>query len=115
MDNDAKIKNIVCRLLKLYAVAENINTKDVVNLIIYNSRIYGLKDVYSFDYKDNHFYITNDYSLMDNPRYIKNILDEINPNLKGSVVKNPVPQSDGAKFATGLDGIEYYLWKSPSL
>jgi ABC-type uncharacterized transport system YnjBCD ATPase subunit len=63
----------------------------------------------------NHFYITNDYSLGDNLKYIQNVLIEVNPKLKGNAVKNPIPQSDGAIFASGLDGTEYYLWKSPLL
>ncbi len=74
-----------------------------------------MQDVYSFDYKENHFYITNDYSLGDNLKYIQNVLIEVNPKLKGNAVKNPIPQSDGAIFASGLDGTEYYLWKSPLL
>ncbi|GAC1391481.1 MAG: hypothetical protein NVSMB46_04120 [Candidatus Saccharimonadales bacterium] len=115
VNNDAIIIKNVCRLLELYGISEKISTKDVVKLEIYKSKIYGMQDVYSFDFKDSHYYITNDYSLNDSPKYIKDILIEVNPNLKGSVVENPIVQSDGAKYATGLDGTEYYLWKSPLL
>lgn len=51
---------------------------------------------------------------MDSPKYIREVLAEINPRLKGHPLQNPITQSDGAKYASGLDDTEYYLWEEPS-
>lgn len=67
----------------------------------------------TFNYKGKHYYLVDDYSLGDAPKYVQDILEEINHLLKGKILKNPVPQSDGAKYATGIGNNEYYLWESP--
>lgn len=113
MDGDSKSIDTACRLLELYKVAKNTDTKEISSFKIYKSKIYGMTKVYSFDFKNKHYYISDDYSLMDNPDFIRNVLEQINPSLKGNPLKNPVPQSDGANYASGLDGTEYYLWEAP--
>ncbi len=110
MRNIEKI-SVVYRLLKLYGVAGNGKTSDIKNFKSYKSSLYGMQDVYRFDYLNRHFYVTNDYSLMDSPEYIKALLEEIKPLIKGGPIKNPVLQSDGAQYASSLDGTEYYLWE----
>lgn len=67
--------------------------------------------ILSFNYKNRKFYISDDYSLADNPEYVKNLIQDINHFIKGNIVKNPTPQSDGAHCALGFNGVEYYLWE----
>lgn len=71
-----------------------------------------MANVYSFEYHGKQYYVSDDYSLMDNPQYVKNILVDVEPALTGQILKNPVTQTDGAVYAGGLDGTEYYLWQS---
>lgn len=111
MDIAAKIK-ICIRLLELYKVGDHIGVSDIGDFKAFKSQLYGFMNVYSFDYKNHRYYVTDDYSLMDDPKFIKNVLADAIPKLNGKPLKNPTPQSDGAVFACGLDGNEYYLWES---
>lgn len=111
--SDLKYIETACRLLELYDVAPSVNTNEIRNFKTYQSNIYGMANIYSFQYKDNHYYICDDHSLMDNPKFIKNVLKQFNSNIKGWPLRNPLPQSDGAIYALGLDETEYYLWEAP--
>jgi hypothetical protein len=102
---------LLARLLELFAVAQSITPDEIKNLKVHSSHIYGLQTVYSFDYDTKHYYVTDDYSLMDNEQYIRHVLEEFTPTLTGKLRKNPTKQSDGALFACGLDDKEYYLWE----
>lgn len=106
--------DIAYRLLRLYDVAGSGSSDDIKNFKRYKSKLFGMQDVFSFDYHNKHYSIINDYSLMDNPKYIRDVIEEINPHIKGRPLKNPIPQSDGALYASGLNGTEYYLWEEPS-
>jgi len=108
-------KTICAGLLELFQVDEGIDTKDIENLKLHKSQNYALGPVYAFNYKGKHYYGVDDYSLGDDSELVRDILLDINHLLKGRIMKNPTPQSDNAKYATGLDGIEYYLWESPLL
>lgn len=112
MDEECQIE--ICRqLLEIYGSGSDVIQSDVKDFKVYRSQLYGRTNVYSFIYKNNRYYVTDDYSLMDVPEYIKNVFKDINPQLSGVLLKNPVPQSDGAIYASGLDGVEYYLWEAP--
>ncbi len=113
MDNVRTDINIACRLLELYQIAGAVSANNLSNFKIYKSKIYGMQRVLSFDFRNKHYYVSDDYSLMDNPKFIKDVIEDIIPNLKGKPLENPIPQTDGAKYASGLDGTEYYLWESP--
>lgn len=107
---DEGVKNLAYQLLQLYGVLKNAKPSEVTNIKSHKSSIYGMQHVYSFQYKDTKFYITDDYSLMDNPKFIRDVIAEFTPLLKGYPVENPTPQTDGAIYASGLGGNEYYLW-----
>lgn len=106
--------NICAKLLELFKVAPAVAASDIKNLKIYKSQSHALGRVYRFDYKDKRYYAVDDYSLDDNPDYVRDILLDINHLLKGRLLANSTEQPDGAKFAEGLDGVEYYLWEAPS-
>lgn len=106
------MNDIITKLLKIYGIAQVIDLKKLRNTRLIKSNIYGMGTIYSFDYEDNHYYALNDHSLMDNPEYIRKVIEEINPKLTGGPLKNPIPQSDGAIYACGIDGVEYYLWQT---
>lgn len=90
----------------------NVDANDIKNVKTLNSQLYALGPILTFDYKDKHYYLVDDYSLGDNTKYVRDIIEEINHSLNGGILKNPEPQSDGAIYATGIGGIEYYLWES---
>ena len=106
--------NICAKLLELFRVSTNVTPADIENLKIHKSQSYALGPVYAFDYKDNHYYVVDDYSLNDDPERVKDILLGVNHMLKGKILKNTTLQSDGAKYAEGLGGVEYCLWEVPS-
>ncbi|MCW1908816.1 MAG: hypothetical protein KIH63_005770 [Candidatus Saccharibacteria bacterium] len=103
---------IVSELLRTYGIVANVDAKEITEFRAFKSHIFGMQSVYRFTYKGKRYYATDDYSLMDNPDYVREVLEEFQPNLKGRLVKNPIPQSDGAIYATGTDGREYYLWSA---
>ena len=106
-------RNICIRLLVLFQVAKIVAPKDITNLKVYTSQNYAYGPVYAFDYNNKRYYVIDDYSLNDDPRYVKKILLDINPLLKGNILRNATYQADGARYAEGLNGIEYYLWEAP--
>jgi len=105
--------SLLVKALDAFGVDKNIDANYIKNVKTHSSQLYALGSVFTFDYKDKHYYLVDDYSLADDPKYVQDILEEINHLLKGNILKNPTPQSDGAKYATGIDGNEYYLWESP--
>lgn len=102
---------ICSKLLELYEVGSGVELGDIKNFKVHKSHVYGHASIYQFDYGNKCYYVTDDYSLGDDPQYIKDVLEEINSALQGRLLKNPTPQSDGAVYASGLDGVEYYLWE----
>lgn len=112
MHNNDKAKKLCCKLLKAYAISKNVDTVEIENFKKYKSRMFGFCDVYSFTYKNRDFLVSDDYSLMDDPKFIKAVFEEATELEEGKLIGNPVIQSDGAKYALGLDGTEYYLWES---
>jgi hypothetical protein len=111
VNKSAKETEKACRLLEMYQVATCVNEGEIKELKTHNSKQYGMQHIYSFSYKDKRYYATDDYSLMDNPKFVKDVLLEVVPKLNGRLLKYPIPQSDGAIFASGIDGKEYYLWE----
>ena len=110
MHSNDKAKYICCELLKAYAISKNVDQAEIDSFKIYKSRLYGFCNVYSFRYKDRDYLVSDDYSLMDDPKYIKAVFEDATDLKEGKLIENPIPQSDGAKYALGLDGTEYYLW-----
>jgi hypothetical protein len=108
-------KPICASLLKTFQITKDVNFKDIKNLKEHTSQSHSLGAVLAFDFKGKHYYAVDDYSLDDRPEEVEEILQDINHLLKGKLLKNPIPQSDGAQYAAGLNGVEYYLWESPSL
>lgn len=105
------ILTICANLLNNYDEADNATYKDIENVSVNKSQQYGLMHVYGFTYNGVQYYVSDDYSLNDDARLVENVIRDINNTLQGQLLKNPVPQSDGAIYAAGLDGVEYYLWK----
>jgi hypothetical protein len=106
-------RNICAKLLELFQIAKNINAADIANLKVHKSQSYALGHIYAFDYNVKHYYVVEDYSLGDNPEYVKNILLDINHLLKGKILKNNTGQVTGNKYAENLENVEYYLWEAP--
>lgn len=98
-------------LLVLYGEADEVASVKLKELQTYQAKRYAFADIYGFKYNDARYYVTNDYSLNDSLKYVDNVLRDIDHNLEGSLLKNPWPQSDGAVYASGLSGVEYYLYK----
>lgn len=67
--------------------------------------------VYGFIHKGAKSYVSDDYSLNNDPKLIELAIRDIDHTVRGRLLKNPLPQSDGATYASGLDGVEYYVWK----
>ncbi len=111
MKNEEKLTNIMCELLRLYNQAKNPSLDEIINLVVHKSSVYGMQNVYSFTYKGSQYYATDDYSLMDNPKYIEAVIKEFYPNLTGKPLKTIQKQSDRAQYACGINGVEYYLWQ----
>jgi hypothetical protein len=105
--------NLICQILRSYAITKNVLPEHIKNISVYQSQIYGMQQVIKFEYLNHQYYISNDYSLMDNPKFVHDVLSEVNPDLEGKLLKSPITQSDGADYAIGVNGVEYYLWQSP--
>lgn len=101
----------IAKLLNLYGEASNAAPQDIEKLSIHKAERFGLTHIYSFAYNGAKYYVSDDYSLNDEPRLVELVIRDINHTLQGHLLKNPTPQSDGAMYASGLDGVEYYLWK----
>lgn len=99
------------RLLASFKADANIKAADLKKFRVSESKLYARGPIYVFVYKDKRYYVVDDYSLADNPKWVKDILLENNHLLEGGLVENPIPQADGAKYAAGLEGVEYYLWE----
>jgi hypothetical protein len=110
--NQSEYTTTICsKLLELYSIGKNVTPSELQNLVVRKSQVYGLANIYGFDYKNHRYYASDDYSLMDNPVCIQEVFAEVDPALTGKLLKNPTPQSDGAMYAGGLDGTGYYLWE----
>ena len=101
--------------LEIFGIDKNVDVDDITNTNSHTSDQYALGPILTFDYKNNHYYLVFDYSLGDNPSYVKDILIDINHLLKGSIVQKPSGSETNAKYAAIIDGEECYLWKSPLL
>ncbi|MGB4759368.1 MAG: hypothetical protein WBP26_04925 [Candidatus Saccharimonadales bacterium] len=111
MVDKSNTKNLCSRLLTAYGINTSVDASDIKELKIYKSRLFGFCSVYSFSYKNRNFLVSDDYSLMDDLNYIKAVLEDATELSNGKLVENPKPQSDGAKYALGLNETEYYLWE----
>jgi len=108
--NNSKEKHICIQILKYFQVSSDVVMDDITDFKILKSQLYSFGDVYSFNLNGERFYVCSDYSLDDNPRYVENILSEINHLLKGRIVANPNTQPHEAKYVYEMGGEEYYLW-----
>lgn len=111
MNTSDQIK-ICVRLLELYSVDSDVDAGNIESFKAYKSHLFGCTNIYSFIYKNKSYYATDDYSLMDNPKFVIDVLSEVVPKINGKLLKNPIVQSDGAIYACGVDGTEYYLWEA---
>ena len=109
--NTLKQRSLCAEIIKLYGIHKSPSASDVTKLQVMKSHVYGMQTVYRFTIMDKTFYISDDYSLMDSPAYMRQVIEEFEPKLKGRLLRNPVPQSDGAIYARGFAGTEYYLWE----
>lgn len=107
-----KTEWLCAKLLVAYGISPNAEPGMIDNLKTFQSQNYALGPVYAFDYRNKHYYVVDDYSLGDDPNYVKNILADINHLLTGEIVEKPLPQPVETKYAMKLGSSEYYLWKS---
>lgn len=99
------------KILEAYEIHHTIKADEIHNLKEHKAQRYALRKILSFTYANRKFYIVDDYSLGDNPKHVKSLIQDINHLVGGGIVKNPIPQSDGAQYALGFNGVEYYLWE----
>lgn len=102
---------LAAKILEAYHIHSSISSRDIHDFKLYNAQRYAFAKILSFSYRGRTFYVSNDYSLNDDPEYLKDVIRDINPLVAGYAICNPTPQSDGATYALGLDGVEYYLWE----
>ena len=112
MDEDFSLYK---KALEIYGIDDQVDTKDIKNEGFHTSDWYALGPVFTFDYKGSHYYLVNDYSLGDDPKYVENILSDINHLLKGEIVKKPFGKEKDGLYVALIENEEYYLWKSPLL
>ena len=103
--------NLAAKILEQYQIDSNISPDEISNMKEHKAQQYGLTNILSFYYSRRKFYISDDYSLGDNPKYVKDLIQDINHLISGDIVKNPNSQSDGTQYALKLNGVEYYLWE----
>jgi len=104
-------EELICSVLEEFAVADKVDPEKIENLRVVKSKLYGMCDVFEFDFNGNHYYISNDYSLDDNPKYFEEILLDINHMLKGNALKNPKTNSE-LKYSINIENSQYYIWKT---
>jgi hypothetical protein len=105
--NDNKL--LICRVMEAFGITEDAKPEKIENLRVVKSKLYGMCDVFEFDFNGNHYYISNDYSLNDNPKYFEEILLDINHLLRGDALKNPNNNSE-LKYSVNIEDSQYYLW-----
>lgn len=102
---------LATKILEAYKIHHSVKTDEIHTLQVHKAQRYALGKILSFTYAGRKFYIVDDYSLDDNPEYVKNLIQDINHLVGGDIIKNPIPQSDGPQYALGLNDVEYYLWE----
>lgn len=102
---------ICAALLNMYGEATNATPEEIQDVHTFNAQQFGRTNIYRFVYKGVKYYVSDDYSLNDTPKYVEMLLGDIDSMLTGSLLRNPIPQADGAMYASGLSGVEYYLWR----
>jgi hypothetical protein len=102
-------EELICSVLEEFAVVDKVDQEKIENLRVVKSKLYGMCDVFEFDFNGNHYYISNDYSLNDNPKYFEEILLDINHLLRGDALKNPNHNSE-LKYSVNIEDSQYYLW-----
>ena len=100
---------IISKVLKAFGISDSVDQEKIENLRVVKSKLYGMCDVFEFDFNGNHYYISNDYSLNDNPKYFEEILLDINHLLRGDALKNPNHNSE-LKYSVNIEDSQYYLW-----
>lgn len=109
-----KEKAICVRVLEGFKIAEKVEPDELMDFRSGLSQLYARGPIYIFRYKRNRYYIVNDYSIDDDPKFVKNILLERNHLLKGHLLKSPVHFTvAGSEYIYGLDGGQYFLWEEP--
>jgi hypothetical protein len=103
------------KALEIYGIDSDVNVRDIKNEGFHTSDWYALGPVFTFDYKNHHYYLVNDYSLDDDPHCVENILNDINHLLKGTIIKKSSATEQNGMYVEVIDGEEYYLWESPLL
>jgi len=96
----------------MFGIGGNLNPNDIQDIKIHKSQLYALGPVYSFNYRDNHYYLVDDYSLDNNPIYVRNIIEEINHLLKGTILTSPDAINSNSQYAVSINNTDYYLWQS---
>ena len=102
---------LIVTILEKFGLGKNIQITSIEHIQKFKSDSYALGDVWSFDYQGRHYYISNDYSLDNNPKYIRNVFEDVNRLLKGQLINNPLSKSSNL-YSMGVGSNEYYLWQS---
>jgi hypothetical protein len=108
------VTDLLATSLMTFGVDENVDTHDITNVKIHKSQLYALGPVYSFSYQNSHYYLVEDYSLDNNPTYVRNIIEEINHLLEGALLARPDAMNSEDKYGASINNTEYYLWANPA-
>ncbi|MEI6755764.1 MAG: hypothetical protein WCK80_01985 [bacterium] len=111
MNNSNNNLSIITKVLEAFGVAGDVKPDSIENLKVIKSKDFGMCDVFKFDFNNAHYYISNDYSLDDDPKYFREILLNINHLLTGEALKNP-KDGEEQKYSVNIEDTQYYLWKN---
>lgn len=106
------INELLATALIIFGIDQHVDADDIKNVKTHKSQLYALRPVYGFIYHDTHYYLVDDYSLDNNPTYVKNIVEEINHLAEGTTLARPDAANGDEQYAASINNTEYYLWKS---
>jgi hypothetical protein len=109
------INELLATALIKFGIDQPVDADDIKNVKKHKSQLYALGPVYGFIYHDKHYYLIDDYSLDNNPTYIRNIVEEINHLAEGVPLTPPNPTSEDKLYTASINNTEYYLWESSVL
>lgn len=106
------VNDLLATALIAFGVDDHAAVDEIKNIKTHKSQLYALGPVYGFTYHDTHYYLIDDYSLDNNPTYVKNIVEEINHLAEGTPVARPDAANGDELYAASINNTEYYLWES---
>jgi len=105
------VNDLLATALIVFGVDDHATVDDIMNIKTHKSQLYALGPVYGFMYHGKRYYLIDDYSLDNNPTYVRNIVEEINHLAEGGPLARPSAANEDELYATSINNTEYYLWE----